>query len=431
MEMGAGRTRRTVVAVVVAALVAGAVAGWLEWRHAHRFHEHVTGARGAFPAAVGDAAPAAPDRVLRRTTNSYGVMDGAVSIDGTNDGIVARNLRTGQDYWHYGRGKTVLGRVALTGGGDTVATWWQDGLVVGIDVHSGKPRWHAKVSYGIHNPAKETDFADFDIAGDLVVAMTGDRIAAFDEHSGKHVWNGAIPHGCVLRSDGAAAMRGAVIARAQCHGSDDESDQLLGFDVRRGTLRWRTVDGIHPLISADDHTLVTSEWTVRQTGAVIDVSGTKPVVTTRKGDGEDPTMTAGGGIVLGDHDADGVRLTAYGVTDGGKRWTWRPAKGMTFGRPLIADGRVYVVQQPSAKASPSSDEAATVSGADLVVLDAATGRQLHSTRLPSLTSDLDSFVIPSEARLEPSQAGHGVVAVGWASTIFTSGDTGDLLVLAE
>lgn len=430
METGTGRIRRAVAAAVIAAVVAGAVAGWLEWRHAHRFHEHVSGAQGAFPTALGDTAPAAPARVLRHTSNSYGVMDGALSIDEASDGIVARNLRTGKEYWHYGRSKAVLGRVAFTGGGDTVATWWQDGVVVGIDVRSGKPRWHAKVSYGIHDPAKDDDFAGIDFAGTLVVAASGDGITAFDEHSGKRVWKGAIPNGCVLGSGGAVAMRGAVVTRARCRGSDDQAEQLLGFDVRHGTLRWRVVDGLHSLVPADDHTLVTSQWTARRTGASVDVSGTKPVVTTRRADDEDPTVAAGGGIALGDYQADGVRLTAYGVTDGGKRWTWKPAKGRTFGRPLIADGRVYVVQQPSASSSsPSLDEKITVRGADLVVLDAATGRQLHSTPLPSLTSDLGQYDISSDARLQITQAGHGVTAIGWAPSILSGTDIGDLLVL--
>jgi hypothetical protein len=418
------RVRAPIVAIVVVAL---AVGGWLGWRHATRFHEHVNGARGAFPAALASQAPSTPDRVVRRTSGSYGV-DGALSIDTASDGIVARNLLTGKEYWHYGRDRTELGTVGFTGGGGTVATWWKDGVVVGTDVRSGKARWHAKVSYGEPDGAGDQDFAAVRVISGLVVTESRDELTAFGEDNGKRVWSAALPKGCDLSSGGVFAVRAALVARAQCAGPDKDAGQLLAFDVRRGTLRWRVTNGVDQLSRADDHTLVTSLWTGLGVGAVVDVSGSKPVVRTRSFPDDHPLISAGDGIMLCDDNSaktsDGA-LEGFGVADGRPRWTRHAAKDTRFGYPLMADGRVYVVQQPVQ----SRDESPGAGPADLLVFDARTGRQLHAMRLPTIPQDSASQDTGSTAVLAPWQAGHGVVAIGWEGMF--SGITGDLLVVAK
>ncbi|MEW1866242.1 MULTISPECIES: PQQ-binding-like beta-propeller repeat protein [unclassified Streptomyces] len=418
------RALGTVVAAVVAAL---AVGGWLALRAGNPYHEHVGGAQGAFPTALGSGAPAAPDRVLRRTSQSYGV-DGGLSVDETDDGVAAHDLRTGKEYWHYGRSGTELGTVGLTGSGGTVATWWKDGTVVGTDVRTGKPRWHAKVTYG--KPAGSSDtFAALDVVSGLVVVESRDAITAFAEDSGKRVWRGAVPKGCRLSSGGVFAMRGAVVARAECAGTGKAGDDLplIAFDTRRGTVRWKVDSGLNRLRPVDDHTLVTSLWTRDGIGAVVDVSGRTPRVTTWPVPALHPTEAAGDGIMLcADNTAgssDGT-LVAYDVADRTKHWTRRPAKDTRLGPPLIEDGRVYVVQQPLLPRSGTPKAVAS----DLLVLDARTGRQLHSTRLPPVRPASgetgDTF-----AALTPWQAVDGVVAVQWTGMF--SGTDDDLLVLAQ
>ena len=423
--MAVKRVPGAVLAIVVVSL---AVGGWLGWRHMTRFHEHVSGAHGAFPAALGSEAPSAPDRLVRRTSDSYGVVDGALSIDSASDGIIARNLRTGKEYWHYGRSRTELGKIGFTAASDTIATWWKDGVVVATDVRSGKPRWHAKVPYGDPYTTSSREFATVRVLNGLVVTESRDQITAFATDNGKRAWTGAIPKGCDLDSGGVFAMRNAVVARAHCAGPDDDALQLLGFDVRRGAVRWRVTSGDDQLVRADDHTLVTSLWTGPRIGAVVDVTGDKPAIKRRPFPQDDLALAADAGIMLcvdtSNKTPDGT-LAAFGVADGQPRWTRQPAKGTRFGQPLLADGRVYIVQQPSM----SQHEMPRAGRSDLLVLDVRTGQQLHAMPLPSMPLDLGSKYIGSAAALTPWQADDGVVAIRWDGMF--SGTTSDLLVVSK
>jgi outer membrane protein assembly factor BamB len=362
--------------------------------------------------------------VARRTSASYGV-DGALSIDADSDDIVARDLRTGKDYWRYGRDGTELGEVGFTGLGDIVASWWKDGVVVATDVRTGKPRWHAQVPYGDPDSATNEGFAWIGLVEGLVLTESRDQLTAFAADDGELVWRAAIPKGCRLDSGGVSSMRDAVMARGRCTGTEDDAPLLLAFDVRRGTLRWRVTNGLDRLLRADDHTLVTSAWTRLRVGARVDVSGSEPVVTTVPFPNDHPMRAAGAGIMLCEDTAGDGTLEAYDVADGRPRWTQRPAADTRFGQPLIADGRVYVIQQPRQSGSGTSP----ADGGDLVVLDAGTGRQLHVTRMPAMPLDIVSQEISVAPELAPWQAGNGVVIIGWEGIFI--GATGDLLVLSE
>jgi outer membrane protein assembly factor BamB len=396
--------------------------GWLVWRHETRFHEHVSAAQGGAPTALGSGAPAAPDRMVRRTSDSYGV-DGGLSIDTAGDGIVARDLRTGKDYWRYGRDGTELGKVGFTGDGDVVASWWKDGVVVATDVRTGKPRWHAQVSYGDPD-GSSGGFAAIRLVGGLVLTESRDELTAFAADDGTLAWHAAIPEGCGLDSGGVLSLRDAVVARARCTATKD-APLLLGFDVHRGTLRWRVNNGLDQLLRADDHTLVTSAWTAFRTGAAVDVSGSEPAVRTLPFPDDHPLSAAGGGVMVSQYNTGGRDLEAFDIASIQPQWTRQPAAGTRFGQPLIADGRVYVVQQPG----PSPSGTRPADGLDLIVLDARTGRQLHSTRLPAVPPAGALQDLSSDADLVPWQADAGVVVVGWAGTFL--GLTGDLLVVSQ
>ncbi|WP_435226636.1 hypothetical protein [Streptomyces sp. Tue6028] len=114
----------------------------------------------------------------------------------------------------------------------------------------------------------------------------------------------------------------------------------------------------------------------------------------------------------GDHD---TVLHAFGTRDGQSSWQlWAPA-GQEYGLAKIADGRVYVVRQPLLT---ETDTGRRIH-ADLLVLDAGTGRLLHTLRLPSMTvpDDYDSFV-----KLDILDAADGALSVGWRD------GEGDLLI---
>lgn len=141
-----------------------------------------------------------------------------------------------------------------------------------------------------------------------------------------------------------------------------------------------------------------------------------------------PSATAGAGIVLCVDNTDKApegTLVALGAADGRQRWTRQPAKGTRFGGPLLGGGRVYVVQQPDSR----SDEDPAKVRSTLVVLDAATGRRLHSVALPPIPPDTTAGPTDPLATLMPWQAAGGVVAVQWAGMF--AGSTADLLVVAQ
>lgn len=422
--MRVSKARAVLAAVVVAAL---AVGGWLVLRGGPDYHEQAGGPQGDFPTAAASGAPGAPGRVVRQTAQSYGV-DGGLSIDQAADGIVARGLETGKVYWRYGRSSTDLGQVDFTGDGRTVATWWRDGVVAAIDVRTGKPRWHAKVTYGDPVGSSNT-FAAIDVVSGLVVVESVDGITAFAEDGGKRVWRGAVPKDCTLSSGGVFAMRGVVVARAKCAGKGDSDDDLplLAFDTHSGAVGWRVDSGINHLRPVDDHTLVTSLWSEEGVGAVVDVAGRTPHVSTWPVPALRPSVAAGDGIMLSVDNTvralDGTPV-AYDVAGRRTAWTHHPAKGTRFGLPLIEDGRVYVVQQ----APLASNRAPEAAPSDLLVLDARTGRQLDSMRLPPVAPASREPGDPDTA-LAPWQAAAGVVAVRWNAML--AGTTADLLVVGS
>lgn len=182
------------------------------------------------------------------------------------------------------------------------------------------------------------------------------------------------------------------------------------------------------LVRADDDTLVTAMWGYRGGGARVDVSGKQPVITTRRSPDETVSIASDAGIMVCDttsHDLPERTLTAFGVADGQQRWARQPAEGTRFGWPLLVDGRVYVVQQPEL----SNRHIPQTGPSELLVLDARTGRQLHTMRLPALPVDSERLAHDPSASLTAQQAVGGVVTIGWSGLF--AGPTGDQLVVAE
>ncbi|MGW6902124.1 hypothetical protein ACWGF2_36900 [Streptomyces sp. NPDC054919] len=135
-------------------------------------------------------------------------------------------------------------------------------------------------------------------------------------------------------------------------------------------------------------------------------------------------VAAGGGTVLTatdpedrseDHD---TLLRAYGTGDGHLAWQLRAPTGQEYGLPKIADGRVYVVRQPFL----AEADARRRIRADLLVLDAGTGRLLHTLRLPTMTvPDADDY----DVKLDVGDFADGAVAIRWRD------DEGDLLIATD
>ncbi|MFI0937183.1 PQQ-binding-like beta-propeller repeat protein [Streptomyces sp. NPDC021020] len=434
--MARSRGRTAVTGVVVVAVAAG---GWLWARHGDDRHETITAATGAYPAAFGSAPPDAPGTAVRRTADSYGVT-GALSVDEIadldlhHDGVEAHDLHTGKSYWRYTRTGADLNRVALSGTGDTVALWWEDGLITALDVRTGKPRWRHTLTYG-DLPGDSGGIADLRMSGGLVLAQRRGDLTAFDTVSGKKRWTAELPEGCGQTYGMVRLMDKTVVAEGSC--GKDQENQLFGFDRQSGELRWKLAYKFLSPVPAGDHTLVSTMWSGGDSGATVDISGAKPAVTTYSVLSDQPVVAADDDVVLcvdntERNDEHEGSLVAFGVGDHRQRWTAQPAKGLRFGDPLLAGNRVYVVEQPS-RVDIDDDLKPLLDHYDarLVVLDAATGRQLSSTPVPVPKPDASWHDVQSDSELMPQQATSGLVTVAWVGMGIGSSLLHDLSVLAE
>lgn len=413
--------RHTVLAgVVVLALAAGG--GWWWTRHGTDHHEQVTAARGPYPARFGSAPPDDPARVLRRTDDAAGLVDGlSVGVTRTfhypsTAAVVAHDLRTGKAYWRYQRTGTDLEQVDTSAASGTVATWWDDGLLVAVDARAGTPRWRRTVPYPGHGQgaARSDDFADMAVVGDLVATESSHQLAAYAAGDGGKRWTAAPPEGCTTFESGTpVAMAHVVVVQADCG-----RPTLVGYDAARGTVRWQVRQTIPALRRADDHTLVSASSDEEGNGVVIDVSGSKPALHTWKRGPDCAAAAVDSDVLLcdGDQGHGPTTLSGYGTADGAHRWSVAPAKGTRFGRPLIAGGLVYVVQQPrdAFGKDPEIPIPPDRYRATLLVLDTATGRQLHAVPLPPIPMGDDPADLIPDAALQADVAGDGLVSVVWA-----------------
>ncbi|WP_405687183.1 PQQ-like beta-propeller repeat protein [Streptomyces sp. NBC_01387] len=406
---------RAVKLVTVAVVLALAIGGWQTYKYLTRYHEQMSGPHGDFPAALGSSAPVKPSRVVATFEGSMSGIAGGLYLHEEPRGVTAFSLRTGKSYWHYGREKT--GLVDVTNSRDTVVLSFDDQLVVGIDAHSGKPRWHVKVP-GDAKSGQSRLWLD----KDTVILSQPASVTALAVHDGKRLWTAPPPKGCrkwAVRAP--VALKDVVAYRAtDCEGSSDEY-VLSGMDRSTGHPRWQLKDEITGYWRLDDHTMATAS--VRDALVVTDVSGSRPRTRSTALSNDLSLGYADDNIMVFDS-SNSRTLTAIRVTADRNRtaWTHPAAKGLEFGRPWIADGRVYVTQGvPPLDARRDKVPAS----ARLLVLDARTGHELSRADLPKSLFQGEN----EDQRSLPAirGAGSGVVLIGWADFAFSSVD----LALAE
>lgn len=459
----------TGAAVLALALAGG---GWL-WasRDSGGYHEHVTAAAGPYPAAFGTAPPDDPGRVLRPTTGTYALL-GGLSLDRLPDaagrthgkdgtgGLLAHDLRTGKVVWRYERSGAAVGRVAAgrSGSGGTVAVWWTDGLLVALDARTGTPRWHQPHVHpkAVADPADPDPegLRDLDVLDGLVLTGDDDAFTGYDATTGKPRWTAKPPGPCYFNS-GVQDPMGPHLVTVDLRCNDKADTTLGGYDLRTGARRWTIGTGDwHPL---NDHALVDAptRW---DSGRVADVSGDTvdiaewPSATKRPAGQKKPANGApqecgpdtgieagvGAGVLLCVErttrgEGEGT-LHAVGAKDGTHRWTAAPAKGTRFGSPLVAGNLVYVVQQPLTPPVSAADGSPATAGGrlDLLVLDLATGRRLHSTEVPPMPLDPAKDAAGPDTTLQPVTAADGLVGLAWADRAPERGaDTLSMTVVAR
>ncbi|MEU1501774.1 PQQ-binding-like beta-propeller repeat protein [Streptomyces sp. NPDC005732] len=335
--------------------------------------------------------------------------------------MTAVNVRTGKEYWRYERPASEAGVDTFDVSERTVVAAFGDGRFIGVDLRTGKPLWHVDIQ---HAKGHRT----MALAGGQALAGARGAVRAFAERDGRSLWTAKTPRTC---PDGlvitAYALPGHLsVVPLVCNVTSpdrDECNLLLGIDNRTGKVLWqRHTAALRMMAGGGEHTLVIPDPDHPPTIHLLDVNRQGATARTLPAADAWDDVAAGGGIVLSaidpgdrseeDHD---TLLRAYGTRDGHLSWQLRAPTGQEYGFPEIADGRVYVVRQPFLTGKDTGRRIR----ADLIVLDAGTGRLLHTLRLPALT-------VPDESKgLDVRDFGDGAVSIGWRD------DEGGVLIAAD
>ncbi|MFJ5287968.1 PQQ-binding-like beta-propeller repeat protein [Streptomyces sp. NPDC088348] len=397
--------------MTVATVLALAIGGWQTYAYLTRYHEQMTGPHGAFPTALGAAAPERPGRVLASGDDAPAAVVGGLVLHERDNGIMANNVRTDRTYWHYGREKTAL--IAETVVSGAVVLWYADGLAVSVDLRSGKPRWHTKVAERVREDSGDRVWR----AGGAVVINQQDRLTGLSARDGRQLWSVAPPRECKgwdhrppLELSGAEAFDAT-----RCSGSN--GDGLYGVDPASGRSRWHIKDRTIGYGRLGDHTLVS----LTETGSLVtvDVSGSRPRTHSSFLSHDEYLRGISDGMVIVSS-GDNTSVTARQVRNDSSStvlWTVKAGRGRALGFPRTTDGRVYIPQYRS----PVEAKQQKVPGsAQLLVLDARTGHELHRAELPaSLYRSSDNLDVSTMAVLG---AKYGVVRVGWSGFLVSPED---------
>ncbi|MEV6703041.1 PQQ-binding-like beta-propeller repeat protein [Streptomyces sp. NPDC051453] len=370
----------------------------------------ITGNQGPFPAALGAEAPAAPSQVSRQSYRPEALVHG-LSIDPTDSGVRALNLRTGKVYWRYER-RDGAGMPSVGVSAGTVVAWFDDGKLVGVDLRTGNVRWRTEFP--------RDGFQDIHVGAGQVVAQTPGGVAAFSERSGRKLWTLRLPRSCEYPWAVHDLPEHLTVVELRCESSDGQNGVAVGVDNGTGAELWkRTVR--QELHKSDNHTLVAvSPITTSQLGEmarvqVLDVDRKGARLRAEFSSDSWSPDDAGEGIIIsgGNPESPGSAgasvLTGYDTQVGKRAWERRALAGHSFGFAKFADGRVYVVQNSTI----SEGDVSRVLHADLLVLDAHSGDLLHRLRLPDMTVPRD-FV---GTDLSVREAGDGVIKVRWPEAL--------------
>ncbi len=386
----------------------------------------VTGARGTFPAALGADAQATPERVIRRTPGDEVLVHG-LGLRSTDSGVRAVNLRTGERYWRYERRDTTVTGAWLQASERTVVIWFPDRKLTAVDLRTGRPLWHTRIP-GAKSRRPATGTVG---RGQVVIDVRG-SLRALSELDGRTLWTVKPRRSCdetpilsayafpdhltVIRvsCDTLSAPKKDAGQPSTTPDVEKSAELLLGVDDRTGALLWERPSLADDLVVGDEATLVALD--PDRLIPRVDLLDVSRAGVFERGEirvRETWATVAGDGLLVSyldpeiyDIDSNTV-LSAYDLEDGHPLWTLRAPSRQAFGEPAIANGRVYVVRQKDFRYG----DADTLTGADLLVLDADTGRPLHTLRLPELTAPerVDSRTVLDVAVAD------GAVTIRWRS----------------
>lgn len=403
----------------------------------------VTGAQGALPVAFGTRAPTEPDHVTRPTTTNEAMVHG-LGIRSTDTGVRAVNLRTGKQYWRYERRSKDIWDTWFKASERTVVVWFSDGGITAVDLRTGKPLWHTRIPGAVSDRTRLGQ-----VVGGQVVTEVPGGVRAFAERDGRTLWT-VRPHlsggSCDEtpvkavyefpdRLSAVLVSCDTLTTKKQRIDPDDFSPEievdvdksfgiLLGIDNRSGDALWQQRSSADDLLKGDENTLVALDpYQPTQRIDLLDVNRSGASRRAELSVKENWLSAASDGVVVSPIDPEfyafdaNTLLSGYDTQDGHLLWKQRAPSRQAYGVPVIADGRLYVVRQTDF----AYVDADTLTDADLLVLDAHTGRLLHTLRLPALTTPKK---VDSSTVLDLHVA-DGAIGVRWQT------EEKDLLVITD
>ncbi|WP_203963301.1 PQQ-binding-like beta-propeller repeat protein [Actinocatenispora thailandica] len=327
------RGHAVLVAVVVVALLGGAVGAWRLL--ADHYGERVTGPYGSYPGTAGTRAElgsfAGPVRLVDGLA-VIGAGNRVRSAGGTrtlDNGIAAIDLHTGSLYWSYRR--PGHGVAADTVTRTSTYVLWDDGLLVRLDSRTARPRWHRRL-----DPQRAPRLAP--AAGGTLLVAAEQALVAVARADGAVRWQAHPGAGCAFVTRWEAPAARVVAAGTESHGAGSCHERVTGYRLNSGRVAWRhsgagLADWVLPV---DDTTLVDLDATVWSAD-----SGRRLRTLRHWRDG-----SAGGGLLFGS-DQHGV----YATDPSTDRQLWRrpvPAGEEITGPPVYVDGDDVCVMLRSA-----------------------------------------------------------------------------------
>ncbi|MFJ6571239.1 PQQ-binding-like beta-propeller repeat protein [Streptomyces sp. NPDC091292] len=429
------------VALALALLLGGA--GW--WTYDRLTddgpREWSRGPESPVPAALGTEAPVRPSEEVRRMDGGPSAIVGGLTLhSGTSDEgshLTARDIRTGKTYWAYGRERSAI--YGLEFSDDLAVVWWSSGpsghALTAIDLRTGTARWRLEpptLMDGYHHMSSQVAILDR-----TVYVMTEAELWALSAADGERRWRAGPPKGCEQWAafEDLVQTRDLVTALATDCADDpayDDDPQTarnarVGLAPDTGTVRWREPQdaSLRPVLRVDDTTLLRAEDDPDRV-SVIDVSGARPRIRTFPFADDHSTRGVHEGTLVAQSRAESAAVRGVSLADGEQQWIRRPARDTRFGAARVADGRVYVVEQPFQEESWPPEAGPS----RLLVLDAVSGEELHTTDLPRLRLTGSGSV---RQELVVGRAQDGIVTVYWSrqELINSSGTPTQMLMLAE
>ncbi|MGI6294767.1 MAG: PQQ-binding-like beta-propeller repeat protein [Armatimonadota bacterium] len=271
---------------------------------------------------------------------SGGVQRGVAAANGElyfgtlSGDVYCLDARTGSQIWRDNFGSEILSEVAVAG--DLACFGTTAGRVFGVDAATGKARWQFDSGGAVVGSAAIHD-------GKVLIGAGGPAFYALDAKSGKMIWK--------LDMNRYTQVVPVVLNGSVMYGAWDTN--FYALDVNTGQIKWKTSIGPSFYFSTANSDPVTDgkhigvNVTPHQSGDAdiycLDAESGKIVWSKRNPGRSDCGFNSPGseGNLFYNVSGNG-QIYCMSFEDGKQLWESNIGSGTTSGKPVAADGKVYV-----------------------------------------------------------------------------------------